>query len=166
VENPHGSEERDVSENSESFEKKELYRCLQCAVCTGSCPVAPVIDGFNPREMILQYAFHGEKDRAWKDGLVWCCSTCYACNERCPHGIDVCGLLTHIMNRAAANGELPGNLREGLKILLDTGRLLRTTPRSERIRSEIGLAPLSTSSSPEIRQLLVAAGLDRLLEAE
>ena len=43
----------------DGYDKKELYKCLQCAICTGSCPVSRVIEGFNPREMVLKYVLNG-----------------------------------------------------------------------------------------------------------
>ncbi len=155
-----------MSETPESFSKNELYRCLQCAVCTGSCPVSQVIEGYNPRETILQYLLHGEQQKVLDDELVWCCTTCYACQERCPHEIDINGLLTRIMNQAARHGNLPKGLREGLKILARTGRQVKATSSSERIRRETGLAPLTTPDSSEIRQLLREAGLGEILELE
>ena len=68
------------------------------------------------------------------------------------------------MNRAAARGNLPKGLREGLKTLADTGRMLRATSSSERSRREIGLAPLASPDSSEVRRLLRFAGLEQILE--
>ena len=31
------------------YDKEEFYRCLQCAVCTGSCPSAQVVEGYTYR---------------------------------------------------------------------------------------------------------------------
>ena len=59
-----------MSQSPENFDKRELYRCLQCAVCTGRCPVAQVVPQFNPREMLLRYAFDGEQETVPADELM------------------------------------------------------------------------------------------------
>ena len=156
-------EEKKVAEALESFNKKELYRCLQCAVCTGSCPVSRVVNDYNPREIILRYSLHGEKN-VLEDELMWCCATCYACQERCPHEIDITGLLTRIMNQAAQKGNLPKTLSDGIKLIAETGRLVKATKKTELLRRDLGLEPLKPPNRAEILSLLRATGLDEIVE--
>ena len=146
------------------YDKEEFYRCLQCAVCTGSCPTARVIDSYSPREIILQYMLYGEHDEVLDMETLWCCTTCHACQERCPHEICISGLLTHIMNLAAKRGNLPDALRDQVALMAETGWSIQATSRSDRIREEIGLAPLKKPDAEGIRQILSEAGLDEILE--
>ena len=53
------------------YDREEFYRCLQCAVCTGSCPSAQVVEGFNPRELILRYMLYGEQEEVLADEKLW-----------------------------------------------------------------------------------------------
>lgn len=146
------------------YDKEEFYRCLQCAICTGSCPVARVIEGFNPREIILRYMLYGEQEEVLADEKLWCCTTCHACQERCPHEITISGLLTHIMNLAARGGNLPRPLKENIKLMAETGWSVRATSHSDRIREQLGLKPLKRPDTAEIRSILRETGLDEILE--
>ena len=146
------------------YDKEEFYRCLQCAVCTGSCPAAQVVDGFNPREIILRYMLYGEQEEVLADEKLWCCTTCHACQERCPHEITISGLLTHIMNLAARRGNLPRPLKENIKLMAETGWSVRATSHSDRIREQLGLKPLKRPDSAEIRSILCEAGLEEILD--
>lgn len=146
------------------YDKEEFYRCLQCAVCTGSCPTAQVIEGFNPREIILRYMLYGEQEEVLADEELWCCTTCHACQERCPHEITISGLLTHIMNLAARGGNLPRPLKENIKLMAETGWSVRATSHSDRIREQLGLKPLKRPNTAEIRSILRETGLDEILE--
>lgn len=146
------------------YDKEEFYRCLQCAVCTGSCPSAQVVEGFNPREIILRYMLYGEQEEVLADEKLWCCTTCHACQERCPHEITISGLLTHIMNLAAKGGNLPRPLKENIKLMAETGWSVRATSHSDRIREELGLKPLKRPDIAEIRSILCEAGLEEILD--
>jgi heterodisulfide reductase subunit C len=146
------------------YDKEEFYRCLQCAICTGSCPSAQVIEGFNPREIILRYMLYGEQEEVLADETLWCCTTCHACQERCPHQITISGLLTHIMNMAARRGNLPKPLKEHIKLMAETGWSVRATSHSDRVRRELGLKPLKRPNAVEIRSILTEAGLAEILE--
>ena len=146
------------------YDKEEFYRCLQCAICTGSCPAAQVIEGFNPREIILRYMLYGEQEEVLADEKLWCCTTCHACQERCPHEITISGLLTHIMNLAAKRGNLPRPLKENIELMARTGWSVRATSHSDRIRAQLGLKPLKRPDAAEIRSILCEAGLAEILE--
>ena len=146
------------------YDKEEFYRCLQCAICTGSCPAAQVVDGFNPREIILRYMLYGEQEEVLADEKLWCCTTCHACQERCPHEITISGLLTHIMNLAAKRGNLPRPLKENIKLMAETGWSVKATSHSDRIREQLGLKPLKRPDTAEIRSILCEAGLEDILD--
>jgi heterodisulfide reductase subunit C len=153
-----------VAKALDLYDKEEFYRCLQCAICTGSCPAAQVIDGFNPREIILRYMLYGEQEEVLADEKLWCCTTCHACQERCPHEITISGLLTHIMNLAARRGNLPRPLKENIKLMAETGWSVKATSHSDRIREQLGLKPLKHPDTAEIRSILCEAGLEEILD--
>ena len=146
------------------YDREEFYRCLQCAICTGSCPAAQVVDGFNPREIILRYMLYGEQEEVLADEKLWCCTTCHACQERCPHEITISGLLTHIMNLAARKGNLPRPLKDNIRLMAETGWSVRATSHSDRVREQLGLKPLKRPDAHEIRSILCEAGLEEILE--
>jgi heterodisulfide reductase subunit C len=146
------------------YDKEEFYRCLQCAICTGSCPVAQVVEGFNPREIILRYILDGEQDEVLNLEAIWCCTTCQVCQERCPHDIRITGLLIHIMNLAARRGNLPSCLREGVRLMIETGWSIPAPDRANRVRQELGLKPLKRPNTKEIGEILEEAGLGEIMD--
>jgi heterodisulfide reductase subunit C len=152
-----------MPEIPEGYNIKELYRCLQCAICTGSCPVSSVIEGFNPREMVLKYVLYGEQEEVLENDLIWNCTMCQLCSERCPHEIDVSGLIIHIMNRAALRRNIPEALRKQVVRIKISGRALTETPRSSRVRRELGLKPLKEPDAGEIRRILSDCGIEDVI---
>jgi heterodisulfide reductase subunit C len=143
----------------DGYDKKELYKCLQCAICTGSCPVSRVIDGFNPREMVLNYILNDEQEEVLETEMIWYCTTCQICSERCPHEIDISGLIIHIMNHAAERRNIPGPLQKQVAQIAGTGRAIAPTLRSKRRREEIGLKPPKEPDTGEIQNILSATGI-------
>ena len=146
----------------ELYDKQEFFRCLQCAVCTGSCPTARVVDGFNPREFVLRFLFSDDMFQLDTD-VIWACTTCQICRERCPHDIDIMGMLIHIMNQLARQGRLPKMLHDSIKMIMKTGWSVPITPRVDRAREELGLSPLRQPDVEEINQILLESGIGDIL---
>ncbi len=67
------------------IEATKTYYCLDCGVCTGSCPVAKVFPDFSPRRIIERSLYELEEP---SDSTIWSCLTCAQCSVRCPAGID------------------------------------------------------------------------------
>lgn len=65
----------------------KAYYCLDCGVCTGSCPVARFLPTFSPRLMV-EKALMGKAEDFLTDPDVWSCLTCARCTHRCPANID------------------------------------------------------------------------------
>ena len=66
--------------------EQQINYCMECGVCTGSCPVSYEWEHFSPRQMIRR-----SLDKETPLSLtreVWACLTCARCSERCPVGID------------------------------------------------------------------------------
>lgn len=61
--------------------------CMQCATCTGMCPMAEEMD-FSPRK-VMHFAQFGMMDRLAEINTFWKCASCHACSVKCPRGIDI-----------------------------------------------------------------------------
>ena len=70
---------------SELVDITQTYYCLDCGVCTGSCPVARVFPDFSPRQIIERSLYELEEP---SDDTIWNCLTCAQCSVRCPANID------------------------------------------------------------------------------
>lgn len=65
---------------------QDINSCYQCHKCSGGCPVTFVCD--LPLSGLVRALQLGLRDVAVASRLVWLCSGCRACFERCPNGID------------------------------------------------------------------------------
>lgn len=67
--------------------KQQIDFCMECGVCTGSCPISYERAGFSPRQMIKRTLVQPDPDILHSDDL-WACLSCSRCSDRCPVGID------------------------------------------------------------------------------
>jgi len=82
---------------------RTLLRCLQCGVCTGSCPVAPLME-ITPRKAVALVRA-GELEALLRSNTVWICASCYACTVRCPAGIAITDILYAVKRLARERRE-------------------------------------------------------------
>ncbi len=61
--------------------------CMQCATCTGMCPMALEMD-FSPRK-VMHMAQFGLMEKLAGINTYWKCASCHACSVKCPRGIDI-----------------------------------------------------------------------------
>jgi len=62
-----------------------INSCIQCGVCTGSCPTADQWD-YPPRRVIALVRA-GLRDELLSSNSMWFCVSCYSCTVRCPRDI-------------------------------------------------------------------------------
>lgn len=138
----------------ESFRKK-LAGCYQCGMCTGGCPVAHVKPDYNPRRM-LEAIILGQYGEILSSDLVWLCTSCHSCLERCPQRIEVSGLLVELRNLAAESGNVPKLLLERAKRIAETGQSTPISKASLVWREKLNLAPVSPVNVEELQAILQA----------
>lgn len=61
--------------------------CMQCATCSGMCPMAEEMD-YTPRK-VMHIAQLGLGDKLLGINSYWKCASCHACTVQCPRGIDI-----------------------------------------------------------------------------
>jgi len=64
---------------------ENIRACIQCGICTGSCPVANEME-YPPREIIAMIRA-GMRDEVLSSNSMWYCLSCYMCTVRCPRGV-------------------------------------------------------------------------------
>jgi heterodisulfide reductase subunit C len=62
-----------------------IRSCIQCGVCTGSCPTASKWD-YPPRQVIAMVRA-GLREELLSSNSMWFCASCYTCTVRCPRDI-------------------------------------------------------------------------------
>lgn len=69
--------------------------CMQCGVCSGSCPFGPHWE--HPPQEIFMMIRAGKREEVLSSSSMWMCTSCYNCIVRCPRELPI----THIMHGLA-----------------------------------------------------------------
>jgi heterodisulfide reductase subunit D len=86
---------------NELIDLTKTYYCLDCGVCTGSCPVSRVFPDFSPRQIIERCLYELEDP---SDPTLWSCLTCAQCSVRCPVNINFPEFIRLMRDEAHAKG--------------------------------------------------------------
>jgi heterodisulfide reductase subunit D len=97
----------------DAAERTQAYYCLDCGVCTGSCPVSRYQPTFSPR-LIVERALLGLGDELLKDQDIWSCLTCSRCFERCPTSINFPTFMRLLREEAMKRGTKPVYAHHGM----------------------------------------------------
>lgn len=89
----------------EAVDKTKAYYCLECGICTGSCPVARYDPAYSPRLTVERALLLGEHKVISESG-IWSCLTCGTCNQRCPSTVDYTAFIRAVRSRARQVGEM------------------------------------------------------------
>ena len=93
--------------------QKQIDYCMECGLCTGSCPVSREVSTFSPRQMIKRAVLEPD------DGLInsreiWACLSCANCSGRCPAEIDFPEFISSHRQQARESGNLPQESHHGI----------------------------------------------------
>ena len=64
---------------------EHIRACIQCGICTGSCPAAIEME-YPPRKIIAMIRA-GMRDEVLSSSSMWFCLSCHLCGCRCPRGV-------------------------------------------------------------------------------
>jgi quinone-modifying oxidoreductase subunit QmoC len=85
-----------LKEVEANVEEGEWVRmCMQCGVCSGSCPLGPHWEHL-PQEIFMMIRAN-QREEVLTSSSMWMCTSCYNCIVRCPRGLPI----THIMHGLA-----------------------------------------------------------------
>lgn len=118
--------------------------CLMCRACTASCPITEVNHKFNPFR-IIRLALLGLKKETLSNDFIWLCCNCYACQERCPQGINIPEFMTLLKNLAVKEGYAPEGTRAQMHVIKSEGRIYPIDEFDNKKRNKSGLPSLPTS---------------------
>jgi heterodisulfide reductase subunit C len=144
-------------ELAEKVEGNLASFCYQCGACVGDCPAATYSSEFNPREIMLKVLYGLGTELLTKDSILWECTNCYNCHERCPQEVKPVEVIISLKNMLADRGIYPGPVEKIIKTFEHTGRTTPLNAAVERQRARFGLPPLSPVPMDEIRALLEPA---------
>ncbi len=81
------------------IEKTNAYYCLECGICTGSCPISRIYPKYSPRLFVEKSLLISEEELI-EDNDLWTCLTCGACSKRCPSLVDYQDFMRQTRNLA------------------------------------------------------------------
>ena len=82
-----------------------LRHCIQCGVCSATCPLSLYMD-YTLRRLI-NLAREGFKKEVLSSFTIWLCASCYACRVDCPKKIFVTDIIYALKRRAIQEGVYP-----------------------------------------------------------
>jgi len=131
-----------------------LSYCYNCGACVGDCPAARYNPAFNPRK-IVQLTLLGLTESLLKeDSVLFACTTCFTCYERCPQSVRPIEVITALKNFLFSKGHCPKEILEVSKNVLKTGRavLVSAATNSRRQKFRLGESPIV--SIEELKKIL------------
>ncbi len=127
--------------------------CYQCGACVGDCPAATYSDTFNPRTIMLEVLYGLGSELLTEDSVLWECTNCYNCHERCPQEVKPVEVIISLKNMLADRGIYPGSVEKVIRTFEETGRTTPVNAAVQRQRERYGLPPLAPVPIDEVRKL-------------
>jgi Fe-S oxidoreductase len=136
---------------------ESLSLCYQCGLCSGTCPWGTVRD-FNLRKMLrmVQLGLVEESDD------IWLCSTCKACVDRCPRGVELIDVIGSMRKMLVGGGMIPQMQRSAVSNMVQEGNPWGN-PADERMDWAEGLDFVGCAPSYDPRNQKVAKALLEVL---
>ena len=95
----------------------DAFTCVECGRCQVNCPAWGAGKALNPKTIILQTQealLAGERDKKlgaiYSEEVLWQCTTCGACENQCPVGIEHLPILIGSRRGLVSNGDAPAYL--------------------------------------------------------
>ena len=141
-------------ELAEKIEGNLASYCYQCGACVGDCPATTYSDTFNPRELMLKVLYGLGEELLGADSVLWQCTNCYNCHERCPQQVKPVEVIISMKNMLADRGAVPPAVAKVIETFETTGRTTQAGAAVDKLREQFGLPPLTPIPIDEIRALL------------
>ena len=125
--------------------------CEQCGKCTVGCPISRVVEGFTPRQIVAEVQ-SGKVKELLKSDIIWTCTLCLTCNERCPDETSPYDIVMILRNLSARIGyHFPKGYKDRDKKLYKLGiiqepQMIQTLTGERFDREGLGLPELKLPS--------------------
>jgi len=141
-------------ELAEKIEGNLASFCYQCGACVGDCPAAMYCDEFNPREIMLKVLYGLNEELLREDSVLWLCTNCYNCHERCPQDVKPVEVIISLKNMLADLDIYPQGVTRIIGAFEETGRTVPYNPAIDKRRAQFGLPPMIPVPMEQIAPLL------------
>lgn len=128
--------------------------CYQCGACVGDCPATTYGADFNPRDVMLKVLYGMGDELLTENSILWHCTNCYNCHERCPQEVKPVEVIISLKNMLADRGIYPNVVEKVIATFEKTGRTVPMSGAVDKQRARFGLPPLPPVPVEEISKLL------------
>jgi Fe-S oxidoreductase len=120
--------------------------CIQCGVCSGSCPMGETMD-FSPRRAV-KMLLDGRFDEVVASNTPWLCVACHTCAVRCPSQLQISdGLFPALRAAVMAEGKpLDQDLQKALQNTFLYGNPMGISPRKRAEWTQMAGVPVAIVS--------------------
>lgn len=98
--------QKDFTKKPPHLSTELLEYCMECSICTESCPVSRMQPSFAPKQIIRRAVMKLDEDLL-QSREIWSCLNCAYCSTRCPAMIDFSELNRYYRYEARKAGNLP-----------------------------------------------------------
>lgn len=144
---------------------EKLMLCFQCGTCSADCTVGRHLKEYKPR-LIAMMTKLGMKQALFQGDLLWLCTQCYTCLERCPQNVELAEIISALRGIAAREGYLHPSLKKVIEALANHGYIYEITEFIEEDRDMRELPPVPKVDIGEVRKIMRMTGLDKLAGIE
>jgi len=147
----------------DKLEFKEIKRllnvCYQCGTCVSTCAAGLVNPQKNIRKLIQNLINTADESEIKNNDLLWLCTNCYQCEDRCPEGIPLTSLLIRLKNMAADRGLIPAAVQREIETLTAHGFAYPPAKSIIARRKRLGLPDLPRPGAAEMQTLINLVGV-------
>lgn len=132
--------------------------CYQCGACVGDCPAAQYSTrGFNPRLIVLRALLGLEDELLGEDTVLWECTNCFTCWERCPQEVKPIDVIIALKNMAVQRGTAPDKVTQYSEPVMTEGHAIAVSGITNKRREQLGLQPIGPAPVDELAKILPPA---------
>ena len=93
--------------------QKQIDYCMECGLCTGSCPISRELSTFSPRQIIKRAVLDPDGGLV-SSREIWACLSCASCSGRCPAEIDFPEFISSHRQQARQTRNFPQESHHGI----------------------------------------------------
>lgn len=127
--------------------------CYQCGACVGDCPAHRFLPEFNPRNIILKALYGFEEELIGKDSIIWNCTNCYNCFERCPQDVNPIEVIIALKNIAERDKNAPSSVDYVIEKVKKKGFTVAETELIKKRRRELKLPEFKMDCMDDLNKI-------------
>ncbi|MCJ7593550.1 MAG: (Fe-S)-binding protein [Desulfobacterales bacterium] len=90
--------------------QSKVLMCMQCGMCTGSCPEAGITP-FNIRTLVRKRQLNHGMEKS----IPWYCTSCGECTLRCPRDVKPSEMIFEVRSALVEQGQIPLSIQKALE---------------------------------------------------